>query len=182
MRKIDVYKTPVVVRAGETFEWDNKSGNGTVTVSSSTWPLTQSSYQVVASTSQSATVNTNASAGSSSGFQSSPPPNPPTTQNMIVAGWHGEVCSDVTVMPNQYILWHNGNSSSVTIKPQTGTTWPWSDASFTVAAGGDLVKQVPSGTLAGDYPITVTLANGNSACAGIRGTGNPTIMIGGNKP
>jgi len=25
MRKIDVYKTPVVVRAGEIFEWENKS-------------------------------------------------------------------------------------------------------------------------------------------------------------
>jgi hypothetical protein len=181
MRKIDIYKTPVVVRAGETFEWNNKTGN-TVTVSSSTWPLTQSSYQVVAATTQSATVNTTASAGSSSGFQSSPPPNPPTTQSMIVAGWHGKVCDDVTVMPNQYILWHNGNSSSVTIKPQTGTTWPWPDASFSVDAGGDLVKQVPSGTEAGDYPITVTLANGNSACAGIKAGGNPTIMIGGSVP
>jgi hypothetical protein len=181
MRKIDVYKTPVVVRTGETFEWDNKSSNGTVTVSSSTWPLTQSSYQVTA-TPQRATVNTTASAGSSSGFQTSPPPSPPTTQNMIVAGWHGEVCSDVTVLPNQYILWHNGNSSSVTIKPQSGTTWPWPDASFSVEAGGDLVKQVPSGTEAGDYPLTVTLANGNSACAGIKAGGNPTIIIGGNVP
>jgi hypothetical protein len=181
MRKIDVYKTPVVVRAGETFEWENKSGN-TVTVSSSTWPLTQSSYQVVAATSQNATVNTNASAGSSSGFQSSPPPSPPTTQNMIVAGWHGEVCSDVTVLPNQYILWHNGNSSSVTIKPQSGTTWPWSNSSFSVSPGGDLVVQVPTGAQEGSYPIVVTLANGSNPCLGSKATGNPTIMIGGNLP
>jgi len=181
MRKIDVYKTPVVVRAGEIFEWENKSSNGTVTVSSSTWPLTQSSYAVT-STPQRATVITNPSAGSSSSFQSSPPPNPPATQNMVVAGWHGEVCSDVTVMPNQYVLWHNGNSSAVTIAPASGTTWPWSNNSFSVSAGGDLVVQVPSGARAGNYPVTITLANGNSACAGIKAGGNPTIIIGGNVP
>lgn len=181
MRKIDVYKTPVVVRAGETFEWDNKSANGTVTVSSSTWPLTQSSYQV-ASTPQSATVNANASAGSSSGFQSSPPPSPPATQTMIVAGWHGEVCSDVTVMPNQYVLWHNGNSSAATIAPASGTTWPWSNSSFSVPAGGDLVVQVPSGAQVGNYPIVITLANGTNPCLSPKATGNPTIMIGGNVP
>jgi hypothetical protein len=181
MRKIDVYKATVVVRGGETFEWENKSSNPTVTVSSSTWPLPQGSYGVTA-TGQSVTVNSTPAAGTSFAFQSSPAPVPPETQTMVVAGWHGEVCDDVTVMPNQYILWHNRNSGSVTIKPQSGTTWPWSDASFSVAAGGDLVKQVPSGTLAGDYPITVTLANGNSACAGTKATGNPTIMIGGNVP
>jgi hypothetical protein len=181
MRKIDIYKTPVVVRAGETFEWNNKTGN-TVTVSSSTWPLTQSSYQVAAASKQSATVNTNASAGSSSSFQSSPPPNPPVTQNMIVAGWHGEVCSDVTVMPNQYVLWHNGNSSAATIAPASGTTWPWSNGSFSVAADGDLVVQVPTGAQVGNYPLVVTLANGTNPCLGPKATGNPTIIIGGSKP
>jgi hypothetical protein len=150
-------------------------------VSSSTWPLTQSSYQVTA-TPQRATVNTTASGGSSSSFQSSPPPNPPATQTMIVAGWHGEVCSDVTVMPDQYVLWHNGNSSAATISPASGTTWPWSNNNFSVAAGGDLVVQVPSGAQVGNYPIVVTLANGTNPCLGTKAGGNPTIMIGGNKP
>ena len=48
MRKIDVHKITVVVRPGETFEWENKSSNPTVTVSSSSWPLPQGSYAVTA--------------------------------------------------------------------------------------------------------------------------------------
>ena len=101
---------------------------------------------------------------------------------MIVAGWHGEVCSDVTVLPDQYVLWHNGNSSAATIAPASGTTWPWSNSTFSVSAGGDLVVQVPTGAEEGNYPIVVTLANGNNPCLGAKATGNPTIMIGGNLP
>lgn len=181
MRKIGVYKTTVVVHAGETFQWENDSSNPTVTVSSSNWPLPQGSYAVT-STPQSVTVNPNSTTGASSTFQSSPPPTPPATQTMVIAGWHGEVCADVSVSANQYILWHNGNSTKVTIAPKSGTTWPWSNASFSVDAGGDHELQVPSGARPGNYPITVTLANGNSACVGIKAGGNPTIIIGGNIP
>ena len=181
MRKIDVYKPTVVVRAGETFEWENKSSNPTVTVSSSSWPLPQGSYAVTA-TGQTVTVSSNSTKGASSTFQSSPPPTPPATQTMLIAGWNGEVCSDVTVLADQYILWHNGNSSKATIAPKSGTTWPWSDASFSVDAGGDHVVQVPSGANPASYPITVTLANGTNPCLGIKAGGNPTIIIGGSKP
>lgn len=173
MRKIDVYKTPAVVRAGETFEWENKSSNGTVTVSSTNWPLTQPSYPVSNSPAQ-ASVNAQAQGGTSFPFQSSPPPSPPETQTMVVAGWHGSLCNDVVVSHNQYVLWHNDNNQTATIAPQQGTSWFWPETSLTVDAGDDLIKHVPTTAQAKSYPIIITLKDGSSPCPQ---AANPKIIV-----
>lgn len=170
IRKFDVFSSYVVVQPGETIQWICESQVPSATVQSGSWALTKPSYSgITPTTPQQAQVSSSAAAGNTAPFSSTPQgPNP--TQQVIVAGWAGAVCSSPSVLAGQYIYWANDTGTSYTIQPQNSTApWPFQSRLIRVLPNSVTVLPTLPGATATDYPEVVVPACPNNT--------NPVIKI-----
>lgn len=176
---VDAWSTPVMVYAGETFNWSIKQNEASSVIVSplpgGTWPLDASSYTVTPSSPQSATVDT-AIEGTSYDIQCSPAsPNAP--QILLVAVGVFSPCEDINVQPGQCFAWQNNDNKK--IKVEGSGAWP--GVHEIDKSGGIVLVYVPTNQAYGTYNLSVTFKEGGaSACAQ---ENTPKIIVSGpNEP
>jgi hypothetical protein len=170
MRNINVFSELVVVWPTETFSWvvnsaEIPTGSSSIVVSSSDWPLPESSYTVTPEAGVTVTVGQDP--GEQGTFQCNPPaPNVGTQRFLVASQVPVSVCNNVSVTPGDYFLWENSNAEPVVITPDESNEnfWPLPDQEHEVPANGWLALQVPSDARDGDYTLVVTSANGGAVC------------------
>jgi hypothetical protein len=181
MRSFNVFSEMIVPYPGETFNWvanaaEVPSGS-TITVSSSDWPLTESSYTVTPGTPTQATANNEPNAEGT--FECSPAAPDVTTQNIVIAAVAPvDVCDDVAVIPGDYFIWQNDTSETVIITPDPGNEnyWPLPGEQHEVPPSGYLTLQIPTNAAPGQsYDLVVATAGGGAACPQ---AGQPKIIVG----
>jgi hypothetical protein len=143
-RQFDVFDSVVVVNPGEAMLWICEASVPTASVTP-TNPVP-------------ATVASNAQPGASAPFSSTPiGPNP--TQLFVVAGWSGPVCSDVSVLAAQWILWWNDTGTRYGITPSNPVgSWPLPSKNIIVPAYTAVAVQALATAQPNDYPTVVTPA------------------------
>jgi len=179
MRKFNVYSPLVVVVPNENFNWVlNSAEAASVTVQPvNSWPLNQNSYSVTAGTPVQATVPAGAVKGTYS-FSCTPSAPNIDSQQIVVAARHFiDPCSDVSVMPGDYFVWKNDNTSGVTILPDPSNPnfWPIGDQHHYIQAAGHHAVQVPSHATAGTYNLLVTFDGGGGCTQATQ----PKLIVGG---
>ena len=171
---IDVYTTPVVVYAGETFNWtisgqDRQSG---VAVTPLTiWPFVQTSFGV--SLGGNGTPASVLDMPGEYQFQCTPAA-PTTPQTMIVAKVYG-LCSQIQAPQGGYFAWQNTGNGAIVVNVKQGHGWPLVETHVEIQPNTTKIVQVLSNGTVGDYPIDVTLKQGGSAvCAELT---TPKIIV-----
>ena len=170
MRTFNVFSELVVPYPGETFAWvvnqaEIPTGQTSITVSSSDWPLTESSYVVVPGPGTPATAEDEP--GIEATFACDPPaPNVDTQTLALAAEAPISVCSDVNVVPGDYFIWENTTAGPVTITPDDNNTnfWPLPGQSHEVPANGWLALQIPDDADDGEYTLVIATENGGAVC------------------
>jgi hypothetical protein len=183
-RQFNVYSEKVVVYPNETFTWFASASaleNGSVSVESSTWPLSPASCDLTSSDPTSS-VSVAGSAVPSSRYTFSCTPADPgvTTQTLIIARQYvNSLCNDVEVSANDHFIWHNTSSLSVTIAPDPGNTdnWPLAQAQYDLAPGDWVAVPIPTDAQAGDYNLSITYSDGSQPCQEM--ATQPKLSVGG---
>lgn len=172
---IDVYTTPVVVYAGETFNWtisgqDRQSGVAVTPIT--IWPFVPTSFGVSLGNGTPATV---LDMPGEYQFQCTPPA-PTSPQLMIVAKVYGP-CADVHIPPGGYFAWQNTGNGAIVVKAPHGHTLPLVGNPTTIPIQPNTIQieQVLPNAPIGDYPFDVTMQQGGSAvCAELT---TPKIIV-----
>ncbi len=179
MRKFNVYSPLIVVVPSENFEWMlNPAEAASVTVQPvNTWPLNQNSYSVTAGTPVQATVSATAVKGAYPFSCTPSAPNVTAQQIVVAARTFVNPCSDVSVMPGDYFVWKNDNTSGVTIVPDPNNRnfWPIGDQHHYIEAAGHHAVQVPANAAAGSYDLVVTFDGGGGCTQDTQ----PKLIVGG---
>jgi hypothetical protein len=155
-RQFDVFASVVVVNPGEAIQWICEANVPSASVQSGSWALPQPQYSgITPANPVPATVSSSAQLGASAPFNSTPSgPNP--TQLFVVAGWSGGVCSDVSVLPGQWILWWNDTATKWGITPQSANSWPLPSKNIIVPAYTAVAIQSLSNAAPNDYQTVIT--------------------------
>jgi len=162
---IDVYSTPVVVYAGETFDWtiSGQDGQASVTVqplAGQSWPFSPSSFSVTRGNGTPATVT---GTPGNYHFQCSPAA-PTTPQSLIVAQVYAQ-CDSPQAGQGGYFAWQNTGQAAIVVKEAAGvnTAWPLvQNAPVIIPGNTTIIVQVSANATIGNTPIAVTLQQGGS--------------------